>query len=332
MEPTITNCYDNLQDSVTYVLCGMVAQALNGCSLTRLSTHGRVYTVQTVCTVISYFLELHCVHSAHRLNSERGASTMGHIFAATMPKGGVGKTTTVQNLGVNLGRLGAKVLLVDLDPQANLSIGMGINLEELQFSIYDVLHNPRKGSSFAIISTKFGVDLLPSRIDLAGAELDFAGATGREMLLKIALRDVVGSYDYIIIDAPPTLGLFSMNAMTAANLIIVPLQLQVYAFRAAMPQLEAGIEVIRERLNPEIEIGGIVGTMFDGRTNLSKTVDRQARAQYGELVFETVIPLSTKLAESPAAGEPISVYDPEGSASIAYAKLTREVVGRYGFK
>ena len=257
---------------------------------------------------------------------------MGHVFAFTMPKGGVGKTTTAQNVGVNLSRIGAKVLLIDLDPQANLSISLGINLETLQNNVYDVLHNPKQGCAFAIIGTDYGVDIIPSKIDLAGAELDFAGQPARESLLKIAIRKVVDEYDYILIDAPPTLGLFSMNAMTAADVIIVPLQLQVYAFKAAMPQLEAGIDLIRERLNPDIEIGGIVGTMFDARTTLSKTVDRQARAKYGDVVFDTVIPHSTKLAESPAAGQPISVYDPEGAASIAYAKLTREVVGRYGFK
>lgn len=257
---------------------------------------------------------------------------MGHVFALTMPKGGVGKTTTAQNLGVNLGRVGAKVLLIDLDPQANLSISLGINLEELEYSVYDVLHNPKKGCSFAVIGTEYDVDILPSKIDLAGAELDFAGMTARESLLKLAMCKIVDQYDYILIDAPPTLGLFSMNAMTAADVVIVPLQLQVYAFKAAMPQLEAGIDVIRERLNPDIEIGGIVGTMFDARTNLSKSVDRLAREKYGDVVFETVIPHSTKLAESPAAGQPISVYDPDGAASIAYAKLTREVVGRYGFK
>lgn len=257
---------------------------------------------------------------------------MGYVFALTMPKGGVGKTTTVQNLGVNLARIGAKVLLIDLDPQANLSVGLGMNLEELEYSVYDVLHNPKLGCEFAITTTKFGVDIIPSRIDLAGAELDFAGMTARESLLKLAMRTAIDKYDYILIDSPPTLGLFSMNAMTAADIVIVPLQLQVYAFKAAMPQLEAGVDIIRERLNPDVRIGGIIGTMFDARTNLSKTVDKQARALYGDVVFDTVIPHSTKLAESPAAGAPISVYDPEGPASIAYAKLTREVVARYGFR
>jgi len=255
---------------------------------------------------------------------------MGHIFSTSMQKGGVGKTTTTQNVGVNLSKMGAKVLLVDLDPQANLSLGLGVSLEDLQYSVYEVLLNPAHGSAFATVTTQSGVDLIPSTLALAGAELELAGKVGREMLLKRALASVVDSYDYIIIDSPPNLGLFTLNAMAAAHKVIVPVQLQVYAFRA-MPQLEATIELVRQ-LNPELEIGGIVGTMYDGRTNLSKSVERQVRTKYGALMFETLIPLNTKLAESPAAGEPISTYDPEGAGALAYAKLTREVVSRYGWR
>jgi chromosome partitioning protein len=255
---------------------------------------------------------------------------MGHIFCTSMQKGGVGKTTTTQNVGVNLYKMGAKVLLVDLDPQANLSLGLGVNLEALEYSVYEVLLNPGHGSGFATITTDSGVDLIPSTLALAGAELELAGKVGREMLLKRALASVVDRYDYIIIDSPPNLGLFTLNAIATAHKVLVPLQLHVYAFRA-MPQLEATIELVRQ-LNPEVSIGGIVGTMYDGRTNLSKSVERQVRAKYGDLVFQTMIPLNTKLAESPAAGEPISIYDPEGAGAIAYAKLTREVVSRYGFK
>jgi chromosome partitioning protein len=255
---------------------------------------------------------------------------MGHIMATAMQKGGVGKTTTTQNLGVNLARMGAKVLLIDLDPQANLSLGFGINLEELKYSVYEVLLNPSHSTTFATISTDSGVDLVPAVLALAGAELELAGKVGRELLLKRALAPVANNYDYILIDSPPNLGLFTLNALATAHTVLVPLQLQVYAFRA-LPQLEMTVDLIRQ-LNPDLVIGGIVGTMYDARTNLSKAVERQARAKYGDLMFQATIPLNIKLAESPAAGEPISTYDPEGAGSIAYAKLTREVVARYGFR
>lgn len=256
---------------------------------------------------------------------------MVHILCTSMQKGGVGKTTTTANVGVNLVRSGAKVLLVDLDPQANLSLGLGVEIEagSEQYSVYEVLLNPIQGVSFATVTTASGVDLVPSTLALAGAELELAGKVGRELLLRRALTvdATKGKYDYILIDSPPNLGLFTLNAMAAAHAVLVPLQLQIYALRA-MPQLEATIELVKQ-LNPTLSIGGIVCTMQDARTSLSKTVERQARSDYGTLVFETVIPLNTKLAESPAAGEPINMYAPDSTGAMAYAKLTKEVEARY---
>jgi chromosome partitioning protein len=186
----------------------------------------------------------------------------------------------------------------------------------------------RYGKLLIQMTTASGVDLIPSTLALAGAEHELGNKIGREMLLRRALlKEAVGTYDYILIDSPPNLGLFTLNAMAAAHAVIVPLQLQIYALRA-MPQLEATI-VLVQQLNPTLKIGGIVGTMFDYRTNLSKSVERQMRASYSNLVFDTVIPLNTKLAESPAAGEPISVYAPESTGAQAYARLTKEVEARY---
>jgi len=254
---------------------------------------------------------------------------MGYVFAVSMQKGGVGKTTTTANVGVNLSKMGARVLLVDLDPQANLTQGLGVDPEQLDYSVYEVLLNPHE-VDFAVVNTEAGPDLVPSTLSLAGAELELGSKIGRELLLRRALAPALDRYDYILIDSPPNLGLFTLNALAAAHLALVPLQLQVYAFKA-LPQLEETIRLVHQ-LNPELAIGGIACTMFDVRTNLSRTVERQARAKYADLVFETVIPLNTKLAEAPAAGEPISLYDPQGSGAIAYAKLTREVVARYGFR
>lgn len=251
-----------------------------------------------------------------------------NVIAFTMQKGGVGKTTTTLSLGVNLAALGHKVLLIDLDPQANLSQGLGVDIENLEYSIYEVLLNPEQGSNFATLSTDSGVDIIPSTLALAGAELELAGKVGRELLLKKALRHARQEYDFILIDPPPSLGLFTLNALAAATSVIVPLQVHAYAFKA-MPKLEATIELIRE-LNASLSIGGIVCTLSDKRTNLSQVVEQQIRGQYDQLVFQTVIPLNTKLAEAPTFGQPIHTYAPTSPGAKAYAALAAEVEARYG--
>ena len=254
---------------------------------------------------------------------------MAQILALAMQKGGVGKTTTTLNLGVNLARSGAKVLLVDIDPQANLTSGLGIDPESLEYSVYEVLLNPEHGSDFATVVTNAGVDLIPSSLALAGAELELAGKVGRETLLRKALKQTANKkYDYILIDPPPSLGTFTLNALVAANSILVPLQVHVYALKA-MPQLQATIDLVLD-LNPGLAISGIVPTFHDKRTNLSLAVEQQIRETYGELVFKTPIPLNTKLAESPAAGQPIHSYAPDSTAAKAYEALAQEVRERYG--
>ena len=244
-----------------------------------------------------------------------------------MQKGGVGKTTTTLNVGVELAQQGAKVLLIDIDPQANLTSGLGQDPASLKYSIYEVLLNSSKGVEFATVSTPAGVDLVPSTLALAGAELELAGKIGREFFLREALAAATSYYDYILIDPPPSLGLFTVNALAAATSVIVPLQAQAYALQA-LPQLEATIGLVK-KLNPGLRIGGLVVTMHDKRTALSPAVERQAREQYGELVFNTTIPLTTRLAEAPAAGEPISKYAPDSAGAHAYEALAQEVKKRY---
>jgi chromosome partitioning protein len=252
---------------------------------------------------------------------------MGHVLSLAMQKGGVAKTTTALNLGVALARRGARVLLVDLDPQANLTQGLGIDPEGVVDSIYEVLLNPEHGVAFATMTTDAHVDVVPSTLALSGAELELAGKVGRELLLRKALRTARTQYDYVFLDPPPSLGLFTLNALAAADAVIVPLQAHAYALKA-MPQLEASISLVRD-LNPELAIGGIVCTLVDRRTNLSQVIEQRIRSQYGEIVFETVIPMNIRLAEAPAAGQPISTYAPESVGATAYAALAEEVEARY---
>ncbi len=252
---------------------------------------------------------------------------MTRTLAVSMQKGGVGKTTTTLNLGTALATRGQRVLLIDLDPQANLTQGLGIDADGREYSVYEVLLNPDYGVAFATVETRAGVDLVPSTLALAGAELELAGKVGREGLLRRALRRDTTGYDFVLIDSPPSLGLFTLNALTAADSVIVPLQTHAYALRA-MPQLEATIALVRE-LNPTLAIGGIVLTFADRRTNLSQVVEEQARERYGDLVFGTVIPVNTRLAEAPTAGQPISIFAPTSSGAVAYAALAEEVARRY---
>jgi len=253
---------------------------------------------------------------------------MGHVLSFAMQKGGVGKTTTALNVGVILAEHGARVLLVDVDPQANLTQGLGVDPGAIEYSTYEVLINPEHGASFATVSTPAGVDLVPANLDLAGAEMELASKVARELLLKKALREARDRYDYILIDPPPSLGLFTLNAMAASDAVIVPLQTHAYAFRA-MPQLEATVDLVRD-IHPALAIGGIVCTIMEAGTNLGRSVERQIRARYGDLVFHTVIPRNVKLAEAPAAGEPIITYAPTSAGAVAYRALTDELEARYG--
>lgn len=252
-----------------------------------------------------------------------------HIFAMAMQKGGVGKTTTAVSVAVNLAQAGARVLLIDIDPQANATQALGIDLESLEYSVYEVLLNPNLGTAFATLQTDAGIDLIPSTLALAGAELELAGKIGREQLLREALETSTIAYDYVLIDPPPTLGIFTLNSMAAAHQVIVPLQVHVYAYKA-MPKLEETIALVR-KLNRSLAIGGIVCTMFDRRTSLSQVIESQIREKYGDLVFKTIIPLNTKLAEAPASGQPITQYDPTSTGAQAYKHLAQEIMERFPY-
>lgn len=250
------------------------------------------------------------------------------VLAFAMQKGGVAKTTTSLAVGVELARMGARVLLIDMDPQSNLTQALGYDPTEIEHSVYEVLLNPTHGTSFATLHSAYDVDLMPATLTLAGAELALAGRFGRELLLRTALTETRRTYDYVLIDSPPSLGIFTVNALVAADAVIVPLQAHVFALKA-MPQLEETIAIARQ-LNPALAIGGIVVTMVDRRTSVNQVIEDSARQQYGGLVFTTVIPFSVKLVEAPASGQPISAYAPESSGAQAYHSLALEVAARYG--
>jgi chromosome partitioning protein len=249
------------------------------------------------------------------------------IFAVAMQKGGVGKTTSTLSLGVELARMGRRVLLVDIDPQGNLTQALGCDPTQITHSVYEVLLNPTHGPGFATLATSYGVDLVPATLTLAGAELTLAGRFGRELLLRTALQEVRREYDDILIDSPPSLGVFTINALTAADVALVPLQAHIFALKA-MPQLEETIGIVRQ-LNPSLYIGGIIITMSDRRTSVNQVVEEEARQQYGDLVFKTVIPFNVKLVEAPAFGAPIVSYAPDSSGAKAYRDLAQEVAARY---
>lgn len=260
---------------------------------------------------------------------------MGAVLTFALQKGGAGKTTTVLSLASILAHLGKKVLCVDIDPQFNLTQGLAVDISHIEYSVYEVLLNPEKGASFAILSTEIGVDLIPATLDLSGAEMELAGQIGRELLLRDALYKesdvgandaVVHRYDYILIDPPPSLGVFTYNALVASTAVIVPLEMGVYAWNA-MPQLEIAIQKCR-RLNSSLHISGLICTRYNKNKNLSKAIEQQARQKYGELVFEQVIPENVKVSESPASGLPIDLYAPTSSGALAYTHVAKELIAR----
>jgi chromosome partitioning protein len=253
---------------------------------------------------------------------------MGHVLAFAMNKGGVAKTTTVLNVGAILAERGARVLLVDIDPQGDLTEGLGMADDPtIEYSAYEVLLNPQHGTAFATVHTKAGFDLIPSTFHMSGAELELAGRVGRELLLRKALRETRHAYDYILIDPPPGLGLFMLNALAAADAAIVPIQTHKYAYNK-LPQLEATIDLIKE-LNSPLHIGGVICTLVD-RTNYSQGIEQRIRTHYREVVFHTTIPRLTAIAEAPAAGEPVTIYAPGTRGAQAYRELTNELEARYG--
>jgi len=252
---------------------------------------------------------------------------MARTIAVTNQKGGVGKTTTAVNLAAFIALEGYKVLLVDCDPQGNATSGMGVNRKRLKYCLYNLMVDGL-GFSQVMTGTRIdGLDLIPSTIQLVGAELELAARSDREQALAKGLTNVKEYYDYILLDCPPSLGLLTLNALTASDSVLIPLQCEYYAMEG-LSQLVDTIQLVRKRLHPSLKIEGILFTMFDGRTNLAIQVVDEVKRHFRKEVYQTIIPRNVRLSEAPSHGKPIALYDPRSKGAELYRDLAREVVKR----
>ena len=247
------------------------------------------------------------------------------IFAVVNQKGGVGKTTTAVNTAACVADLGKRVLLVDMDPQGNATSGAGVLKNEPEHSVYDVLINDVPAAEVIVHTPTPGLDVLPARLELAGADIELMAVLSRETKLKKALEPVAANYDYIFIDCPPSLGLLTVNVLTAAERIILPIQCEYYALEG-ITQLLRTVDLIRQGLNPGLDIAMIVMTMFDYRTRLSQQVVDEVRAFFGDKVSPTLVPRNVRLSEAPSHGLPIAAYDKKSKGAQVYDKIAREVI------
>ncbi len=250
---------------------------------------------------------------------------MVKIITICNQKGGVGKTTTAVNLAACLAKAGKKTLLVDMDPQGNATSGSGIDKTSIESSIYDVLTGQNRLEEIIRPSRLKNFEIAPSTLDLTGAEIELVGAVAREYKLKASLEPVQQNYDYVFIDTPPSLGLLTLNALTACNSVFVPLQCEYYALEG-LSKLVNTVELVRNNLNSEAEIEGVILTMADYRTNLTHEVIEEIKKHFGEKVFKSVIPRSIRLSEAPGHGLPIILYKPSSVGALKYAELAQEVL------
>ncbi len=250
---------------------------------------------------------------------------MARVMAVANQKGGVGKTTTSVNLGACLAELGKKVLLVDIDPQGNTTSGVGVNKADVRYCIYDVMINDVNSSDAVLHTAVPNLDIIPATIQLAGAEIELVPTISREVRLRRAISSLRASYDYILIDCPPSLGLLTINALTGSDSVVIPIQCEYYALEG-LSQLLSTIRLVQKHLNSSLEIEGVLLTMLDARTNLGLQVIEDVKKYFREKVYRTIIPRNIRLSEAPSHGKPIMQYDPKSRGAEVYLDLAKEVI------
>ena len=256
-----------------------------------------------------------------------GITRPGLVLAVANQKGGVGKSTTSVNLAATLGAEGKKALLVDLDPQGNATSGFGLNKNQRELCIYNALLGDTEISTIIEPVEIENVFVVPATIQLAGAEIELVSAFSRESKLKSILGEVQGDFDFVIVDCPPSLGLLTINALTAADGLVIPIQCEYYALEGLSKLLDS-VRLVKTHLNPALEVFGVVMTMYDSRTRLSQQVVDEVRDFFDGKVFDTLIPRTVRLSEAPSFGKPVTLYDPTGKGAEAYRSLAKEVIGR----
>ena len=252
---------------------------------------------------------------------------MGRTIAVANQKGGVGKSTTAINLSACLAEQGKKVLTIDMDPQGNTTSGLGVDKNEVEDTLYELLVGQSDVEKTIVKDVVENVDLIPSNVNLSGAEIELVGIDNKEYILKEITDKIKNNYDYIIIDCPPSLTMLTVNAMTTANTVLVPIQCEYYALEG-LSQLLHTINLVKNRLNPELEMEGVVFTMFNSRTNLSLQVVENVKDNLNQTIYKTIIPRNVRLAEAPSHGVPINIYDPKSAGAESYRLLADEVMHR----
>ncbi|OAV66023.1 Sporulation initiation inhibitor protein soj [Bacteroidales bacterium Barb4] len=278
-------------------------------------------------TLVSVYPFLVIRHIIISFAAQYKAEKMGKIIAIANQKGGVGKTTTAINLAASLATLEKKVLLVDADPQANSSSGLGIDIQQVKISIYECLVNDEEGRKAVVPTEIDGLEVLPSHIDLVGAEIEMLNRDKREYVLESVLLPLKDNYDFILIDCSPSLGLITVNALTAANSVIIPVQCEYFALEGISKLLNT-IKIIKSKLNPSLEIEGFLLTMYDARLRLSNQIYEEVKESFRNLVLDTVIQRNVKISEASSYGKPVILYDAESKGSQNYLQLAKELISK----
>ena len=258
---------------------------------------------------------------------DKGRSVLSKIIAIANQKGGVGKSTTAINLSASLAEMGRRILVIDLDAQANTTSGLGVDKNEPEHSLYDIMTDEASWKECVLKEVIENLDLIPSNVNVSGLEIELTDAEDKEYILKNAMKGHVKKYDYVIMDCPPSLSLLTINALCAADSVLVPIQCEYYALEG-LSQLTYTINLVKERLNDKLKIEGVVFTMFDVRNRLSQQVVENVKANLDQPIFDTVIPRNVRLAEAPSYGMPINQYDSRSSGAFSYRKLAKELVRR----